>query len=253
MKVKSRIDSPPITPKTEKVVLPWKKILIIGAIVTGVLLLTTVPSLYFYDKFKRTQAQILSTPTNPNPELKMILDKVARLIDLPSDEIPSLATVADVEKLKGQPFFSKAKNGDKVLIYAKSSKAILYDPGADKVLDVTTIRTNTSTTTPTQNTPPKLALYNGTTTTGLTKIMEQELKTKLPNMNVILKTNAEKSEYEKTLVTDVSGKHPNEAAQVAQALGAQLSTLPVNEPTPPIQEGNSTVDILIIIGKDYVK
>ena len=55
---------------------------------------------------------------------------------LPEDEEPSVATVADPEQLAGQPFFSKAKKGDKVLIYTNAQKAILYDPVAKKIIDI---------------------------------------------------------------------------------------------------------------------
>ena len=61
------------------------------------------------------------------------------MIVLPEDEIPTVATVSDPEKLKEQPFFSDAKKGDKVLIYANAKKAILYDPMANKIVTVAPI------------------------------------------------------------------------------------------------------------------
>ena len=61
---------------------------------------------------------------------------VSRLIVLPVGEQPTIATVSDREALKGQAFFAKAKKGDKVLIYTNARKAILYDPEADKIVEV---------------------------------------------------------------------------------------------------------------------
>ena len=69
-------------------------------------------------------------------ETKALLARVSQLIVLPTDEQPTVATVADPDKLKDQTFFAHAKRGDKVLIYTKARKAILYDPTANKIVEV---------------------------------------------------------------------------------------------------------------------
>jgi hypothetical protein len=70
---------------------------------------------------------------NQNTEL---LSELKKIIDLPLDEEPNIVTILDMEKLKDQPFFAKAKVGDKVVIYVKSKKAILYDPSNKKILEI---------------------------------------------------------------------------------------------------------------------
>jgi hypothetical protein len=65
--------------------------------------------------------------------------EVGRLVVLPTDEVPTVATVTNPEALKSQAFFAQAKVGDKVLIYAGARRAVLYDPIARKVLEVTSI------------------------------------------------------------------------------------------------------------------
>ncbi len=77
-----------------------------------------------------------------------IIKKVSKLIVLPQDEKPTVATVSDLEKLQGQQFFSQAKIGDKVLIYANARKAILYDPLADKVINVAPLNIKSPEATP---------------------------------------------------------------------------------------------------------
>lgn len=68
-----------------------------------------------------------------------IVTKVGLLVEFPSTENPSVATVSDVEKLKTQDFFKRAKNGDKVLIFQSVKKAILYRPETNKIIDMTII------------------------------------------------------------------------------------------------------------------
>lgn len=85
---------------------------------------------YFY----RQYAQIKTR--GQTAETRNLINDISRLIVLPADEQPTIATVSDPQLLKDQPFFAKAKKGDKVLIYSKSNKAILYDPVAKKILEI---------------------------------------------------------------------------------------------------------------------
>ncbi|OGN17447.1 MAG: hypothetical protein A3F48_04405 [Candidatus Yanofskybacteria bacterium RIFCSPHIGHO2_12_FULL_41_9] len=70
------------------------------------------------------------------------------MLVLPTDEQPTVATVTDLEALKGQPFFLNAKIGYKVLIYTKAKKAILYDPQARKIVEVAPINLGNQPTLP---------------------------------------------------------------------------------------------------------
>ncbi len=69
-------------------------------------------------------------------EVDALVAEVGKLIDLPKDEKPTVATVTDPSKLKDQPFFAKAKAGDKVLIYTSTKRAILYRPSEHRIIDV---------------------------------------------------------------------------------------------------------------------
>lgn len=69
-------------------------------------------------------------------EVDALVMEVGKLLALPTDEKPTVATITDFEKLKEQSFFKNATNGDKVLIYTNAKKAILYRPSEKKVLEV---------------------------------------------------------------------------------------------------------------------
>jgi hypothetical protein len=75
-------------------------------------------------------------------EVDATVAKVGKLIALPTDEKPTVATVTDASKVNSQPFFQNAKNGDVVLIYTKAQKAILYSPAENKIVEVGAVNIN---------------------------------------------------------------------------------------------------------------
>lgn len=90
-------------------------------------------AVYFYQEM----AKIKENPQAvAQEETQRLIEQVGRLIVLPQDEAPTVATISDVEKLKDQPFFANAQNGYKILIYTKAKKAILYDPVSNKIVEV---------------------------------------------------------------------------------------------------------------------
>lgn len=182
-------------------------------------------------------------------EVKKVVEEVGKLIDLPAGEVPTLATVVDISKLKDQPFFQKAKNGDKVLIYTNAQKAILYDPVAKKIKEVGPLNTGSPSAqlqaaSPASRGEPGIALLNGTKTSGLASKVEEELKSKVPGLNIVSKDNAKKDSFEKTIVVVLNQVYLDTARNLANLLNATLGSLPEGEEKP--KEG----DILIILGKD---
>lgn len=75
-------------------------------------------------------------------ETDALVAEVGKLIALPTDEKPTVATVTDVGKVKDQPFFKNAKNGDKVIIYTNARKAILYRPTEKRIIEVGAVNIN---------------------------------------------------------------------------------------------------------------
>lgn len=110
------------------------KFLIIGLVL--LLLVTSSGSAYFYKKYSTTKKQ------DPQQELIDTIADVSKLMVLPTNETPTLATVSDPEKLKDQAFFAQAKVGDKVLIYTQARKAILYSPSKNMIIEVSPLNIN---------------------------------------------------------------------------------------------------------------
>ena len=112
-----------------------KKILLYGAIGLVILVLVVISG-YFFLQYQN--AQKLLSGGNSQAQLQSVIDKVSKLVVLPSDEKPTLATVTNKFKVNSQDFFKKAENGDQVLIYTKNKTAILYRPSSNKIVNYAT-------------------------------------------------------------------------------------------------------------------
>lgn len=113
-----------------------------GYLISIILIVILITLGYFYYKLEDQNKKL---NFSENLDSAMVLTNVGKLIVLPTDEDPTIATVADLNALKGQPFFEKAEIGDKVLIYKRAAKAILYRPRENKVIDIGPVFFATST------------------------------------------------------------------------------------------------------------
>ncbi len=230
-----------------------KKLLIISIPLLAIIL---GPSLFFYSKYRQASSELAKISPAKAEDIKKVVTKIGQLMELPVGEEPAMATVADKDKLQGEKFFELAQNGDKVLIYEKSQKAILYRPTTNKIVDVSRIGANpevagAATTNPeaikadeAQQSPATIALYNGTTKVGLTTTFATSIKDQ-QDVKVTIKDEAVKKDYAASVVVDLSGQNSQTADQLAQKLGVtKTTTMPEGEPKP-------TTDIAIILGQDF--
>lgn len=68
-----------------------------------------------------------------------VLEKARKLIEIPEDTKPTVATIVDVEKLRGKnAFYNKAQNGDHLILTAK--RAVLYRESTNKIIDVVPVQ-----------------------------------------------------------------------------------------------------------------
>lgn len=214
--------------------LNFKK-LIIWLIILMLLAIGYGAAYYFYNRFETLK-------NNPEAiaekETAKIIATVGKLIELPKDETPTIATVLKKEDLKDQIFFQNAENGDQVLAFSKAMKAILYRPSNNKIIEVAPLVLN-----PDNNAQKlKIAIYNGSKIAGVTNTMEQTLAG-YPDLNIVDKINASNNNYAKTIVIDISGNNASSATQLAEIIGGSVETLPDGESKP-------NADLLIIIGNN---
>jgi hypothetical protein len=119
-----------------------KNKILLAVILLIIIVIAVVVGLYF----KMGDIQTASKDSEKN--IQEVIDKVSKLVLLPTDEQPTVATISDVEKLAGQPFFANAQNGDKVLIYTKAMKAILYSPTKNIIVEIAPLNMSGDTKSP---------------------------------------------------------------------------------------------------------
>jgi hypothetical protein len=226
-------------------------LLVLGAVVwAGV---HFVPKLW-QENTRTAEAASLLSPQE-------VLSEVRSIMELPTDEDPTIAAVTDLERLKNEPFFQNAQNGDRVIFFVKAKKAILYRPASRKIIEVSvsptlgdegsTAKTKTEDTeTPKEDAASAMkpeeftgaiTLYNGSTKLGVTNTAEDTLLKTFTKASVREKLAAKKDDYIGVTVVDLTGNNQSAAAAIAQKMNGKVGTLPAGEDKP---EG----EILVIIG-----
>lgn len=196
---------------------------------------------FFYYQYQQAQQQ------NPVHELARITTEISKSLQLPNEE-PNLATVTDKSLLVDQPFFAKAENGDKVLIYRDWGKAILYRPSEKKIIDITNVTADVNaelTSTKQEEAPPQkthqVYLLNGSSQAGATRSVDTQISD-IENVAISGRDSAAQDTYTETIVIPISEDSAVVAQQIATTLGAKLSALPADETAP------DDADIVIIVG-----
>lgn len=207
---------------------------------------------YENQSLKKEVRELKSDPQmKAKEEARVLAQKLSALVVVPEGEEPVVATVTDKDKLKDQPIFANAENGDKLIIYAAAKKAFLYDEKNNKVKDIIPVNLGDQGDQGGQvagtsiEAPLKLALVNGTETPGIGTVMENRLKElKVSGVTVSIKAIAKKKDYEKSVIVDVTGKNKDAAASLAKILSLSVGSLPEGETTP-------ASDLAVFIGADF--
>lgn len=101
-----------------------------------------------YQTLREENKRLSDPEAAQQAEVDELVAEVGKLVELPSDEQPTVATVRDVSKLQSQKIFAKAQNGDKVLIYINAKQVVIYRPSEKKIVvaanDITIGQTDTN-------------------------------------------------------------------------------------------------------------
>lgn len=172
-----------------------------------------------------------------------LLNKMKEHIVLPDGEDPIIATVTDAEALKRESnFYALAKNDDVVVIYVRAKKAFLYDPFANRVLNVGPVITDENSEGIEQDEDiVSVEVRNGTEVSGRGEEMAQQISNLDGNFKVLPATNADET-YSETVIID-NGADAKLLAKVEAELGTTALT------TVPEGERSSSAKILILIGE----
>lgn len=112
-------------------------------IIFAVLVLITVASLVsvflMSNKLNALKSSLPGGDTTTVADIQKVVADVGKHLVLPDNETPTMASVSDPAKLKDQPFFDHALQGDLVLIYSVSRKAILWRPSTQQIIEVSSI------------------------------------------------------------------------------------------------------------------
>lgn len=116
------------------VVIQKNKLILVLSLI--ILLLIVSFTIYFLSKRNAIE---YGFNNEMNKENTALLEKVKRLYLTP-DEEPTIATVSDPELLKEQSFFTLSEKDDKVFIFLKSGRAVLYRPSIDKIVEIVNVK-----------------------------------------------------------------------------------------------------------------
>lgn len=186
---------------------------------------------FYFKKYQDLKKNPPSTDQAAQAEVDRTVAAVGKLYSLPKDEKPSVATVKDKTKLKDQPFFDKAENGDVTLIYSNAKLAILYRPSTNKIINVSSVSI--------QSTKPTVKIIGDTA--GRASI-EQAIKTTYANDVTDGGTGDAKTTPIGITVVDLTGQNGTVVKKLADGLKGQVGNLPAGEDKP------TGVDILIVVG-----
>lgn len=216
-------------------------------VVCTVAVVSVVSLIYLYRQYDMTREQLRKTASSgTESEIQSLVSTIGKYMELPVSEVPTLATVTEVAKLPDIPFFAKAKSGDKVLIYTQESKAILYRPSTNKIIEVSAFNPqNTASETGSKDTVT-VEIRNGTSVAGITSEFEKKLIGTFPSARITAKAIATRRDYSESLVIARAPSDARTAQEFSRTFDMAVSLLPRAEAT-------TAADILIILGKDVIE
>lgn len=158
-----------------------------------------------------------------------IVLQVNRELSIQGDSNPAILTVEDKSKAT-QPFLQGAENGDKVLLYYKAKKSVLFRPSEKRIVHQGVY------------TPPdaKVFVRQGTESADSVDKIKESLSG-IDDLELVSQDLSHRRDYQGVTIVSVTDRYDEKLQELSQALGASVSRLPEGESFPE-------ADILIIVG-----
>jgi len=231
--------------------------------VIGFFLVLIVIGVLVYLQVSSLEDAPINAEQNAQKEVKELVTELGKIMLIPEGEVPQIATVADITKLTEQPFFKNAQNGDKVVIFQSRKEAILYRPSVRKIITMTPMNDQLSGTSSAQNTPQP------TTAVSVTPVIAQKARVMVVNSTqtaglarkggallnkdkYTVTTGNAREEYAKSTISVVSKDVKSMSAFVADLSSVYSKVKPSVVPLPAGEIVPAGVDIVVILGNDFV-
>lgn len=158
-----------------------------------------------------------------------IVIRVNKELSIQGDGNPVVLTVEDKNKAT-QPFLQQAENGDKVLLYYKAKKAILYRPSEKRIVHQGAY------------TPPdaKVFIRKGTDDEQTVTTVKDKLST-VEDISLVSEDISPKKDYKDIFIVHVTDRYDDKVQELSETLDAEVIRLPAGETFPD-------ADILVIVG-----
>lgn len=210
-----------------------------GWIVLAMLLLLVVAAFFWHDIYAFVRYR-----DDSQREAVNLTYRIGKTVLLPSDEIPGLATVTDSTKLNRGGVLTGAQNGDKVLLFYKGGRVVLYRPSVGKVVAVGPMVLDASAA---QVKGTRIVIRNGSGNDVAVSSAIALMKERYSEATISGPESASRVDYPTSIAIDLTedGSKTQFVGAITELLGVQKGILPSGESKP------ADADILIIIGKDF--
>jgi hypothetical protein len=173
-------------------------------------------------------------------DLKSVESRVDKLMLLPKDEQPTLATVENKNSLKDKFLASHSKNGDRVLIYTKNQMVIIYRPSINKIAAVGSVQIDQALV---EAKGATLTIVDGSNNPQKTQEIIGKVKAAYPNIKVVDGGKISRQDLPDTIVID----NTNQKDYLTLAL---TKVIPAKQGVVPLDVDKTNTDLMVIVGAD---
>ncbi len=183
---------------------------------------------------------VLPEKTKSQVDIANVKAAVSKLMILPSNEEPTLASVQDKSKLADEFLRSKTENGDKVLVYTDNHLVIVYRPSIQKIAAVGVANVDPAYP---ESKGATIVVLDGSNNPVKTRQIIDSIKKAYPESKVTDGGKTNKQDFQTTIIID----NTNQKDYLVEALVVKL---PGKRGVVPLSEAKTESDIEVIVGID---